>query len=113
MQIKYTNFDGDWDAACPFCGKPQRDHQVNNGELDGVRYIHRLPCVAEKKHMVRQRVMQANVVRVVVSIYEIGVYIWSRVPFKKEAALIFRVVKCAYVGLRGYLYYRRKYGKEE
>lgn len=113
MRIKYTNFDGDWDADCPFCGNPQRDHQVDNGELDGIRYIHRQPCREEQRHITKQAIIRANTTRVIVTVYDIGVYLWSRVPFKKEAALLFRIAKRVYVGLRGYLYFRRKYRNDK
>ena len=44
MEIKYTNFDGDWNASCVYCGKPNQSHQVNAGMRDGVTYIHHQPC---------------------------------------------------------------------
>lgn len=44
MEIKYTNFDGDWNELCAYCGKPNRSHQVNAGIRDGITYIHHQPC---------------------------------------------------------------------
>jgi len=44
MEIKYTNFDGDWNAPCAYCGKPNLSHQVNAGVHDGITYIHHQPC---------------------------------------------------------------------
>lgn len=105
MQIEYTNFDGDWDAQCPFCGKPQRDHQVDLGELEEVRFIHRQPCPEEQRQIIKRAIIQANTVRVVVTLYEISVYIWSRIPFKEEARLIYKILSRSYVGVRGILYY--------
>lgn len=44
MEIKYTNFDGDWNTPCEYCGKPNLTHQVNAGVHDGVKYVHHQPC---------------------------------------------------------------------
>ena len=39
MEVNYTNYDGDWEENCPDCGKPQKEHQVELGEFENVRYI--------------------------------------------------------------------------
>lgn len=113
MQIRYTNFDGDWSVDCTHCGNPQRDHQVDAGELDGIRYIHRQPCIEEQNYITKKRLIEANTIRIVVTVYEIGVYIWNKIPFKAEAILIFTIVNRAYVGGRGALYYWFTYRKRK
>ena len=110
MMIKYTNFDGDWDAVCNFCNKPQHDHQVEVGEFEDVRYIHRQPCSEERGHISKQALKRVNTARGIISAYEVAVYFWDKIPYKAEIALSLRIVRRVYFGLRGYLYYRRKYG---
>ena len=44
METKYTNFDGDWNEPCSYCGRPNLSHQVNAGVHDGITYIHHQPC---------------------------------------------------------------------
>ncbi|MCF6198399.1 MAG: hypothetical protein L3J67_03195 [Hyphomicrobiaceae bacterium] len=64
-KLKYTNFDGDWNEHCRFCGNLQKDHQENIGELDGVMYIHRTPCEQEKYEIRKQSLHYANKARFV------------------------------------------------
>lgn len=113
MKIKYTNYEGDWDEDCPFCRKPQREHQVDLGTLDGVQYIHRQPCKPEQREITKKAIKQANTVRLVVSIYEFFAYLWNKIPFKDEIAMAFRFVRRLYVGVRGWLYFKFKYGKDK
>ncbi len=113
MQIKYTNFDGNWDDDCQFCGNPHRNHQVDLGELDGVRYIHRQPCPEEQRRITKQHIIRANTVRAVITLYEIVIYFWNKIPFKGEAKLIFSILKSAYAGTRGILYYWFMYRKRK
>ena len=82
-------------------------------ELDGVRYIHRLPCVEEKKQIIRQHLKFANTVRVVVTLHEITIYFWNKIPFKEEAKLLFRIIRRTYEGVRGILYYWFRYRKKK
>lgn len=50
MEIKYTNFDGDWSALCEYCGKPNENHQISAGVFDDVKYIHHQPCDEQLQH---------------------------------------------------------------
>ena len=112
MKIEYTNFDGDWDADCPFCRSPQRNHQVNLGELDGVRYIHRQPCQEEQKNITKQFLNRANRVTLVITAYEIVVYLWNKIPFKEETKLLYKVLSCAFVVMRSKFRYWLEYRKQ-
>ncbi len=49
MDVTFTNFDGDTNEPCAFCGKPQHTHFVDLGRIDGQRYAHHLPCDAQMK----------------------------------------------------------------
>lgn len=109
MIIRYTNFDGDWDTDCTFCGEPQRSHQTDLGELEGIQYIHRLPCLAEKKHITRRAIFDANAIRVKLSLYGLAVYLWSKIPFLAELKLLLPILRRIYIGIRGILYYLFKY----
>ncbi len=111
MHIRYTNFEGDWHTDCPFCGNSQRDHQVDLGELDGVRYIHRQPCVEEQKHITKQHLIRANMYRIIMTFYEVIIYLWNKIPFKEDAKLLFRIVQRTYVGVRGIFHYWLIYRK--
>ena len=59
--IKYTNFDGNWDDKCPYCDKPQKEHQVQLGELDNIQYIHRQPC-PEEQHQIKSSAVKQGIV---------------------------------------------------
>ena len=50
MEIKYTNFDGDWNAPCEYCGKPNLSHQISAGVHDDVKYVHHQPCDEQLQH---------------------------------------------------------------
>ncbi len=50
MEIKYTNFDGDWNALCEYCGKPNQNHQISAGVHDDVKYVHHQPCDEQLQH---------------------------------------------------------------
>lgn len=109
MPIEYTNYDSDWDAECAFCRNPQRDHQVDLGELDGVRYFHRQPCPEEQRQITKRALIDANKLRIVLTLYEVALYLWSKIPFKAEARILWRLTSQTYVGVRGVLYYWFKY----
>ncbi len=113
LKIEYTNYDGDWGSKCPFCGKTQKEHQVDLGTLDGIKYIHRQPCEPEKKVITKTAIKQANTIRFVASVYELGVYLWNKIPFKEEITIGLRFLKRLYVGVRGWLYFKFKYGKKK
>lgn len=82
------------------------------GELDGIRYVHRQPCREEQRHIIKQHMIRVNTIRAVVTLYEITVYLWAKIPLKEEAKLIFRILQRTYVGLRGFVYYWWHYGKK-
>lgn len=107
MKIKYTNFDGDWDSKCEFCGQPHREHQTHVGDLDGVRYIHRLPCELEKYHIRREAVKRGIVTRAILIMIDTVTYIWGLIPFKSEMKLIWSYVKNIYISLRALVFLRK------
>ena len=109
MHIQYTNFDGDWDTDCPFCGKCHRSHQVDLGEIDNVRFIHRQPCPQEQRQIVKRELIQVNTTRLIVSVYGVSTYIWKRIPFKEEINILLRMISHVTAGIRGYIYYYFKY----
>jgi hypothetical protein len=74
MRVQRTNYEGSWDERCPHCGEKQLTHREVAGELDGVRYEHRMPCEAEKASITRQAQIQ---VRALKSILLLG---WVLVP---------------------------------
>ncbi len=113
MKIEYTNFDGDWDTDCPFCGNSQRCHQVDIGEIDGTRFIHRQPCPAEQRDITKKYMIRANIMRVIGTLYEIADYLWKKIPFKDETALLFRIAKRTYIGVREIWYFLFKYQKKK
>jgi hypothetical protein len=51
VEINYTNFDGDWNEPCEYCGKPNVDHQVSVGAHDGITYVHHQPCDEQLRHL--------------------------------------------------------------
>lgn len=104
MKIKFTNYDGDWDQNCPHCGKPQLDHQVNLGELEGVRYIHKHPC-SEEQHNIRKKWVKRSIAtRTIFLIYDIYKYIWDLIPFKSELKLLWKSIKHIFISIRALLY---------
>lgn len=113
MKIEYTNYDGDWEEKCPYCGKTQKEHQVNLGTLDGITYVHRQPCKLKQKEITRKAIIKANTIRLVVSIYEFVSYLWNKIPFKEEIFLVIRFVKRLYVGIKGWIYFKLKYDKKK
>lgn len=108
MEVKYTNYDGDWEESCPFCGKPQKEHQVNLGELENVRYIHRQPC-PEEQHQIRKRaVTQGIMLRAILLFYNFFKYLWGLIPFKEEAKLVWQAIKNLFVSIRAIFYLHKK-----
>lgn len=51
MKVKFTNFEGDVNALCNFCHKPQRNHFIDVGVVAGERYMHHQPCEAQMKSL--------------------------------------------------------------
>lgn len=109
METQFTNFDGSLDDICPYCGESQRQHVQDVGQADGVQYLHRIPCAPERREITKTEMKKAAIARLIVSAYEVGKYVWSKIPFKKELALIFRLLRRAYVSVHGLIYYLVKY----
>ena len=49
MNVSTTNFGGDANEPCVFCGKPQHTHFINVGSADGQSYAHHFPCDEQMK----------------------------------------------------------------
>ena len=104
MEVNYTNYDGDWEENCPDCGKPQKEHQVELGEFENVRYIHRMPC-PEEQHQIRKRaVKQGIAIRTISLFYNLVTYLWGLIPFKEEAKLLWQAIKHIFVSFRAIFY---------
>lgn len=82
------------------------------GELEGVRYIHRQPCPEEQRQITKRALVNANKIRIVLTLYEVGLYLWNKIPFKAEAKILWRLTSQTYVGVRGVLYFSFKYRKK-
>jgi hypothetical protein len=108
MEVKYTNYDGDWDEKCPYCGKSQKEHQVNLGEYENVQHIHRQPCPEEQHQIRKQAVVQGIVTRTIILIYNFVSYLWGLIPFKEEAKLLWQGLKHVFVSIRAILYLNSK-----
>ena len=98
------NFDGDWDDLCPFCNEPQRIHQINLGELEGVTYLHRQPC-EEQKYKIRKKAVQQGIIsRIIINIFDLCIYIYDKIPLKNEFKLFYGFLKNIYKSLRAIRY---------
>lgn len=75
MKAVSTNFNGDWNDACPYCGEKQEKHKVVAVEFEGVRYEHRMPCEPEKLEITKQAQSQARTLKI------LGFIGWILVPF--------------------------------
>lgn len=107
MKIKFTNYDGDWDQNCPHCGKPQLDHQVNLGELEGVRYRHRHPC-PEEQHIIRKKWVNRGIAtRAILLTYDLFKYFWDKIPLKTELKLFWKGFKHFFISIRALLYLKK------
>ncbi len=104
MIIQYTNYDGDWETNCSYCGKKQRDHQVTLGDYKGVRYVHRQPCPKEQHGMTKKAVVNGIKIRTFFLIYDIGKYLWNLIPFKTELKLIWQGIKHAFISIKALIY---------
>jgi hypothetical protein len=49
-----SNFEGDWNDICEFCGKPQEEHKIDLGVYEGTHYVHRKPCAPEQEQIKRK-----------------------------------------------------------
>lgn len=56
---KLSNFEGDWDADCEFCGKTHRNHIWEENPVPN--YLHRLPCEEEKEAIAKETKRQVRI----------------------------------------------------
>lgn len=49
MNVLFTNYDGDPNALCSFCGREQHTHFIDAGSVDGQCYAHHFPCDEQMK----------------------------------------------------------------
>lgn len=108
MKIEYTNFDGDWDELCPFCKKPQRDHQKYIGEHEGTKFIHRQPCEEEQYEIRKKSVKRGIATRILFNLLETLTYIYNKIPLKDEIKIITRYLETIYKSIRAVFYLRGK-----
>src|SRR5439155_2680225 len=47
-----SNFDGNWDDICIYCGRSHREHILE--EYPDANYKHRMPCKEQKEAMRRE-----------------------------------------------------------
>jgi hypothetical protein len=101
-----SNFEGDWEKACAYCGAPHIDHQKKYPHPDGGAYLHRMPCPQEqhaiKKRLVRERI----ILRSILFFYGICKYIWNKIPFKDEGQLLWQFVKHIFISIRALIFLR-------
>jgi hypothetical protein len=55
VRIERTNFEGSWDEVCPHCSRPRQEHRITHGPFNEVLYEHRMPCIAEKNKLHKER----------------------------------------------------------
>lgn len=104
MKFENSNFDGDWDESCPFCGKPQIQHQENLGTHDGITYLHRQPCAEEAHEINIKWVKRGIAIRTISFVYNIAKYIWDKVPSKDEFKLLWQLIKHIFISIRAICY---------
>jgi hypothetical protein len=107
-KVRYTNFEGDWDSNCEFCSKSHRLHQVELGELEGTKLIHRQPCPEEQYAINKRLVTQSVILRTILFFYNLGKYVWGKIPFKEEAKLLLGFVKHIFISVRAFIYLGRQ-----
>jgi len=66
MKTERTNFQGDWDSICPYCGAKQSEHRTEYGPVNDVLYEHRMPCECEKQKMRRETRRKVQTVRAII-----------------------------------------------
>jgi hypothetical protein len=67
-----SNFAGDWDALCQYCGRPNREHLWK--ENPDPAFKHRMPCEQQKKVIAAE---QRSRVRWAKAIFLVG---WVAIP---------------------------------
>lgn len=107
MKINFTNYDGDWEANCSYCGKEQKDHQVILGDYKGVRHIHRQPCPEEQHEITKKAVTRGIITRAILLFYDLGKYLWDKIPLKSEFKILWKGIKHFYVSIRALVYLNR------
>jgi hypothetical protein len=104
MEADNSNFQGDWNALCEYCGRPHIDHQKKYELPGGDFYLHRMPCERQKHAIRKKLVLQGIVLRTVLFLYKLGVYIWDKIPFKEELKLLWSLLSHLYVSVRALIY---------
>lgn len=107
MEIEYTNFKGNWDDDCTYCGKSQKSHQVDSGTYQGKHYIHRQPCKEEQYEIRKKAVKTGIAMKSVVSIHNVSAYLWGLIPFKETIKLALGFIKNIFVSIKAMLYLKR------
>jgi len=104
MDLETSNFDGDWNEKCSFCGQPHSEHQQRHELPDGGAYLHRMPCKQEQYFISKKFVWQAITLRTVLFIYKSCIYIWDKIPFKDEAKLLWQLITHIFISIRALIY---------
>tara|TARA_R110001592_G_scaffold331926_1_gene615069 strand:+ start:690 stop:1025 length:336 start_codon:yes stop_codon:yes gene_type:complete len=107
MKIHSYNFDGSWEESCKFCGETQQNHQNLDYEEKGVRHVYLLPCEAEKHDIRRRAVWFGFQIRSMALTYQVGSYLWGKIPFKEENRLVSIFCKHLYISIRAFFFLRR------
>ena len=92
MKIENTNYEGDWNDVCEFCGKKQNEHKIELGKNEDTLYYHRQPCEEEQYQIIKKYVYRGIITKSIILIYDIGIYVWNRIPFKKEGKILWKVI---------------------
>jgi hypothetical protein len=111
VRIESSNYKGDWNAICQYCGKPQQAHQKVWGEKDEIQYVHREACVEQKHFLRKEAVKEGIALRTTLWFIDIGKYLWGLIPFKAEAKLAWSFIKNIFVSVRAMIYLLRNKGK--
>lgn len=107
MKTHCANFDGDWSETCKFCGKSQLEHQHHLGDLEGVRYISRMPCEQEQHHIRKEAVKRGIILRTIILVYDTVQYLWGLIPFKEEIKLAWSYIKNIFISIRALIYLKK------
>jgi hypothetical protein len=106
MKPNYSDFDGNWDDECFYCGEPHRSHQIDSGVYKGNHLLHRLPCEQEKDEIRFRAFKRGAINKLIITCIDVCTYLWSKIPFKDEAKLLFSVFKRIYITIRAFVYLR-------
>ncbi|WP_415844154.1 hypothetical protein ACMYUJ_12065 [Stutzerimonas zhaodongensis] len=100
MKPDESNFDGDWNDECKFCGQPHVNHQIKYELPEGKAYLHRMPCKQEQHDITTKFVYKGMTIRTISLMYKLATYIWDKIPLKEEAKLLWQFVKHVYVSMK-------------